>query len=254
MTYNWEHWGILRSCIAVSCLQWTSIASRGKQWCSLSLHAEETGIGSGWVDHLARGQTSAFITIVVSSNLEFFKVSWFIWFFFVFKGRGSPRILSRYHPSIAPMHLQIQSVLFFGSCLHTKGCCCCSGFFWPGRHAMSLYLPWMTQKTSERRFLTCSCCPSSVPLTLEGSEYYNASYAISSICLITNTSLLCWCCWCLLQRWEFHGWKPIIYTCDYRGVGLTVFHEFIIPYQKASAISDCFGVTFLRCWFLTTEN
>ena len=36
--------------------------------------------------------------------------------------------------------------------------------------------------------------------------------------------------------------------------GLTVFHEFIIPYQKASAISDCFGVTFLRCWFLTTEN
>ena len=36
--------------------------------------------------------------------------------------------------------------------------------------------------------------------------------------------------------------------------GLTVFHEFIIPYQKASAISNCFGVTFLRCWFLTTEN
>ena len=36
--------------------------------------------------------------------------------------------------------------------------------------------------------------------------------------------------------------------------GLTVLHEFIIPYQKASAISDCFGVTFLRCWFLTTEN
>ena len=36
--------------------------------------------------------------------------------------------------------------------------------------------------------------------------------------------------------------------------GLTVFHEFIIPYQKASAISDCFGVTFPRCWFLTTVN
>ena len=36
--------------------------------------------------------------------------------------------------------------------------------------------------------------------------------------------------------------------------GLTVFHEFIIPYQKASASSDCFGVTFPRCWFLTTEN
>ena len=36
--------------------------------------------------------------------------------------------------------------------------------------------------------------------------------------------------------------------------GLTVFHEFIIPYQKASGISDCFGVTFPRCWFLTTEN
>ena len=88
MTYNWEHWGILRSCIAVSCLQWTSIASRGKQWCSLSLHAEETGIGSDWVDHLARGQTSAFITIVVSSNLEFFKVSKFIWLFLCLKGEA----------------------------------------------------------------------------------------------------------------------------------------------------------------------
>ena len=36
--------------------------------------------------------------------------------------------------------------------------------------------------------------------------------------------------------------------------GLTVFHEFIIPYQKVSAIPDCFGVTFPRCSFLTTEN
>ena len=36
--------------------------------------------------------------------------------------------------------------------------------------------------------------------------------------------------------------------------GLTVFHEFIIPYQKASGISECFRVTFPRCWFLTTEN
>ena len=156
-------------------------------------------------------------------DCSFFKLGIFLKFlssfgFFVFKGRGSPRIPSRYHPSIVPMHLQIQSVLFFCSCLHTKGCCCCSGFFWPGRHAMSLYLLWMTQNTSECWFLTCSCCPSSMPLTLEGSEYYNASmpfypYAWSWI-------LLWRCCWFLLQRWEFHGWKPIIYTCDYRGVWL----------------------------------
>ena len=51
-------------------------------------------------------------------DCSFFKLGIFLKFlssfgFFVFKGRGSPRIPSRYHPSIAPMHLQIQSVLIF---------------------------------------------------------------------------------------------------------------------------------------------
>ena len=140
--------------------------------------------------------------------------------FFSLKGEGSPRIPSRYHPSIVPMHLQIQSVLFFFcSCLHTKGCCCCSEFFWPGRHTVSLYLPWMTQNTSERRFLTCSCCPSSVPSTVEGSEYYNASYAILSICLIMNTSLtmllvfapkvrISW-----LETYHLHLWGGVWLNC-----------------------------------------
>ena len=48
--------------------------------------------------------------------------------------------------------------------------------------------------------------------------------------------VLLWrCCQCLLQKWEFFVWKPIIYTCDYRSVWLNCI-SFIIPYQKASVI------------------
>ena len=76
--------------------------------------------------------------------------------------------------------------------LHTKGYDCC-------RLLSGIFLAWETRNVTipalndskyiECRFITCSCCPSSAWLTLEGSEYYDASYSISSMCLIMSTSL-----------------------------------------------------------------
>ena len=88
-----------------------------------------------------------------------------------------------------------------------------------------------------------------VSLTLEGSAYYDASYAISSMCLIMSTSLKTLL---VFQRWEFYGWKPIIYTCDHRSVWLNCI-SFIILYQKAWAILTVLGVTFPRCWFIPKQ-
>ena len=106
----------------------------------------------------------------------------------------------------------------------------CSGFFWPGRHSTSLYLSWMTQSTSKCRFITCSCCPSSVPLCRWHWKDLSTRTPPMPFYPCAWLWLPLWrCCLCLLQRWEFYGWKPIIYTCDYRSVWLNCI-SFIIPY------------------------
>ena len=150
----------------------------------------------------------------------------------MFTGRGSPRIPSCYHPSIVPL---------YQSCLHTKGYCYCSGLLWSGRHAMSLYLPWMTQSTSECRFITCSCCPSSVPLCRWHWKDLRTITPPMPFHSCTWSWVLLWRCrWYLLRRLGFCGWKPIIYTCSCRGVRLNCI-SFIIPiknFQQLLTVSE----------------
>ena len=142
------------------------------------------------------------------------------------------------------MHLQIQSVPFFlRSCLQAftyQGSLQLFGILWFGRHAMSLYLPWMTQITSECRFITCSCRSSSVPLC---RWYWKDLRTTTPLChfihvpdheyFFDDAVSVC-------SKGENFFWKPIIYTCDYRSVWLICI-SFIIPYQKASVIFYCFG-------------
>ena len=164
----------------------------------------------------------------------------------MFKGRGSPRIPSRYHPSIAPMHLQIQSVLIFWFVFTYQGLLLLFGIF----------LAWETRNVT-------------IP-TLNDSKNIRAS--VSNVFLLSIIGAVdirrIW----VLQRLLCHfihmpdheyfyddavgvcskGENFMVGNLSFTRVtigvfGLTVLHEFIIPYQKASAISDCFGVTFLRC-------
>ena len=112
----------------------------------------------------------------------------------MFTGRRSLRIPSCYHPSIVPMHLQIQSVFFFffRSCLHSKGCCCLFGIFlaW---ETLNVTIPVLNDskyiEMSVYNMFVLSIIGAVVSLTLEGSEYYDASYTILSMYLIMSTSL-----------------------------------------------------------------
>ena len=81
---------------------------------------------------------------------------------------------------------------FFRSCLHTKGCCCLFGIFlaW---ETLNVTIPVLNDskyiEMSVYNIFVLSIIGAVVSLTLEGSEYYDASYTILSMYLIMSTSL-----------------------------------------------------------------
>ena len=56
----------------------------------------------------------------------------------------------------------------------------------------------------------------------------------------------------MLQRGEFYSCKPIIYTCDCKGVRRNCT-SLIIPVKKRQQLLIVLGVTFPRRWFIPKQ-